>query len=117
MARTTSLQNMSVEQLLELQKRVNATLSERRGDLETQLRQLESYQDGGKIGRGKRGVSALKGSKVGPKYRDPKTGATWSGRGAKAKWLVSIMKDSGKKLEDFLIDKSATSKKKIRRKK
>ncbi|MDF3086369.1 H-NS histone family protein [Burkholderia sola] len=34
---------------------------------------------------------------VPPKYRDPKTGATWSGRGRTPAWL------QGKKLERFLI--------------
>jgi len=31
---------------------------------------------------------------------------TWSGRGAKPRWLVAAIK-GGKKLDDFLIDKSA----------
>jgi hypothetical protein len=30
---------------------------------------------------------SLKGSKVAPKYRDPKTGKTWAGRGVKPKWV------------------------------
>ena len=30
---------------------------------------------------------SLKGSKVPPKYRDPKTGITWSGRGVRPKWV------------------------------
>ncbi len=30
---------------------------------------------------------ASKGQKVPPKYRDPATGKTWSGRGVKPKWL------------------------------
>ncbi|WP_321912008.1 H-NS histone family protein [Burkholderia cepacia] len=34
---------------------------------------------------------------VRPKYRDPKTGATWSGRGRTPAWL------QGEKLEHFLI--------------
>jgi DNA-binding protein H-NS len=32
-----------------------------------------------------------------PKYRDPKTGLTWSGRGRTPKWIV------GKKLDRYLI--------------
>ncbi|EDS82163.1 H-NS histone family protein [Burkholderia pseudomallei S13] len=32
-----------------------------------------------------------------PKYRDPKTGATWSGRGREPGWI------KGKKRERFLI--------------
>jgi DNA-binding protein H-NS len=36
-------------------------------------------------------------SAVAPKYRDPATGKTWSGRGLAPKWL------EGKNREDFLI--------------
>ena len=34
------------------------------------------------------------------RYRDPKTGQTWSGRGLKPKWLSTALAD-GKKLSDF----------------
>lgn len=34
-----------------------------------------------------RGRSAAAGSKVAPKYRDPATGATWTGRGKAPKWI------------------------------
>ena len=44
------------------------------------------------------------GKKAEPKYRDPKTGDTWSGRGRPAGWLKAHM-DAGKKKEDFLIKK------------
>jgi len=48
----------------------------------------------------KNGVKA--GSKVAPRYRDPATGSTWTGRGLKPKWLAVAI-ESGKKLEDFAI--------------
>src|SRR5262249_27239196 len=51
------------------------------------------------------GRSVLKGRKVPPKYRGP-SGETWAGRGARPRWLVAAIK-GGKKLDDFLIDKSA----------
>ena len=35
-----------------------------------------------------RGPSANKGSKVAAKYRDPATGATWTGRGKAPKWIA-----------------------------
>ena len=38
-----------------------------------------------------------KGATVAPKYRDPATGTTWSGRGREPKWM------QGKKREDFAI--------------
>ena len=38
-----------------------------------------------------------------PKYRNPQTGETWSGRGKKPKWL-EVELGRGRKLEDFLAD-------------
>ena len=60
------------------------------------------------VGRGGSG-SVLKGRMVPPKYRGP-SGETWAGRGAKPRWLVAAIK-GGKKLDDFLIDKSARRRK------
>lgn len=42
------------------------------------------------------------GSKVAPKYRDPVTGSTWSGRGLKPKWLSAAI-EGGKSVADFAI--------------
>jgi DNA-binding protein H-NS len=39
--------------------------------------------------------------KVEPKYRDPVSGATWTGRGITPKWIID------KNREDFLINKPA----------
>ena len=105
----TSLTNMDVSQLLELRKRIDATLVQRRGDLEKQLAQLGTSTDGARVGRARRGSSPLAGRTVAPKYR--LGNQTWAGRGAKPRWLVAAMKESGKKLDDFLIDRSARRKK------
>jgi DNA-binding protein H-NS len=43
-----------------------------------------------------------KRSTVAPKYRDPATGTTWTGRGKKPKWVEAAIA-SGKKLEDLAI--------------
>jgi DNA-binding protein H-NS len=54
--------------------------------------------------------------KVKPKYRDARTGDTWAGRGVRPRWLTAALK-TGKRLEDYLIDKAArTPAKKTRRK-
>ena len=37
--------------------------------------------------RRRRRTSSLAGSKVAPKYRDPSTGNTWTGRGKPPKWI------------------------------
>src|SRR5436190_8718690 len=113
MART-NLTNMSVEELLELRKRVDATLGQRRGELEKQLAQLGTSTGVVRVGRGRRGVSALKGRKVAAKYKGP-DGELWAGRGARRRWLVAAMKEGGKKLDDFLIEKTEQQGRKKRR--
>jgi DNA-binding protein H-NS len=50
---------------------------------------------------GKRGAPS--GRPVAPKYRDPVSGATWSGRGLKPKWLVAALSDGSKSVSDFAI--------------
>lgn len=39
---------------------------------------------------------------IAPKYRDPETGHTWTGRGRMATWLAEKIR-AGRSLEDFLI--------------
>lgn len=40
-----------------------------------------------------------------PKYRNPLTSETWSGRGKRPRWLTAAMK-TGHKMEEFRIDKA-----------
>jgi DNA-binding protein H-NS len=101
-----NLSGMNVEALMDLRKRVDEMLSEHRAKLIEQLERI-AVVGGARVARG--GGSALRGRKVRPKYRSP-SGDTWAGRGAKPRWLVDALK-GGKKLDDFLIDKSARRKK------
>ena len=39
---------------------------------------------------------------VAPKYRNPESGETWTGRGLKPRWLATAI-GAGKSLEDFVI--------------
>ena len=105
-----NLSGMTVEALMDLRKRVDETLHQRRAELEKQLERM-----GRAITRprGKIPVSALKGRKVPPKYRSP-SGETWAGRGARPRWLVAAIK-VGKKLADFMIEKSARKGRRKRR--
>jgi DNA-binding protein H-NS len=48
--------------------------------------------------------------KVAPKYRGP-GGELWAGRSATPRWLRAAVKGTGKKREDFLIDKAVGRKK------
>ena len=86
-------------------------LFERRAELEKQLERMGRAI--AVVGGG--GESVLKGRKVPPKYRGP-SGETWAGRGARPRWLVAAIK-GGKKLDDFLIDKSARKARRKRRSK
>src|SRR5262245_64261749 len=105
-----NLSGMSVEGLMDLRQQVDETLHERRAELEKQLERM-AVVGGRRVVRG--GGSILKGRKVPPKYRGP-SGETWAGRGARPRWLVAAIK-GGKKLDDFLIDKSARKGRRKRR--
>ena len=69
-------------------------------DAVTQVRQMVSEfglteRDVFPSGRKSGGTST--GGKVAPKYRDPETGATWTGRGKPPKWIQDKNRD------DYLI--------------
>jgi len=107
-----NLFGMSVEALMDLRQRVDEMLLEHRAELEKQLERM-GVVGGARVVRG--GGSLLKGRKVPPKYRNP-SGETWAGRGVRPRWLVAAIK-GGKKLDDFLIDKSARKGRRKRRSK
>lgn len=102
-----NIKGLSVPDLLSMRSNIDKLLQSRKAELHAQLAEIggggtssSTTSDGG--GRGSRS----KGRKVAAKYRNPKTGDTWSGRGGVASWLAQEIK-SGKKREDFLIDKSS----------
>jgi len=99
-----ALKTMSVDKLRDLSSKVEATIeakvTERRRELETELSKLARFGGGGKAIKFGRG--GPKGP-VAPKYRNPENPEeTWAGRGLKPRWLTAALK-SGKKLGDFLI--------------
>jgi DNA-binding protein H-NS len=105
---------MNVEALMDLRVRVDEMLF---SEIEKQLERMDRIDRTiAMVGRRRvvrGGRSALKGMKVPPKYRAP-SGETWAGRGARPRWLVAAIK-GGKKLDDFLIDKSAPKRRRKRR--
>jgi DNA-binding protein H-NS len=108
-----SLSTMDVQSLMDLRKRVDERLLECRTEIEKQLERMGTAIDGTRTVRGRRRISSLRGRKVAPKYRSP-SGETWAGRGARPRWLVAAIKE-GKKLDDFLIDKSSRRRRKKKR--
>jgi DNA-binding protein H-NS len=115
--RKQNLAGFDFQSLMDLREEVESALSGYRSTLEEQLASIGGSVAafGGKVVRGMRG-SAMKGRKVAAKYKGPE-GELWAGRGATPRWLVAAMKDSGKKREDFLIDKTLGTAKKRRTKK
>jgi DNA-binding protein H-NS len=92
-----SLKGMNVQALMSLRDQVEERLQECRAKIEKELAALDGQ-------KGNSSKSAMKGTKVPPKYRSP-SGETWAGRGQRPKWMVAAMK-KGKKMESFLIKKS-----------
>lgn len=45
------------------------------------------------------------GTRIAPKYRDPLSGATWTGRGQQPRWMRDAINNDGKTLESFKINK------------
>jgi DNA-binding protein H-NS len=101
----------------QVEEAINAKVSERQRELETELSKLAGFAGGRKASRS--GRTGRMGP-VAPKYRNPDNPAeTWAGRGLKPRWLTAAIK-GGKELNDFLIagaDKSSERTKKERRKK
>jgi DNA-binding protein H-NS len=106
-----NLSRMDVQALMDLRDQIDQRLREHRVELQKQLERIALLGGERVAPRGKR--SPLSGRKVPPKYRGPK-GEIWAGRGARPRWLVAAIK-GGKKLDDFLIEKSARKGRKERR--
>ena len=110
-----NIKSLDVDALLTLRGEIDKRLSDKRRDLEKQLSRLAAESQSNGRGAGVsvprvtvrtdgRRTSAMRGRKVPPKYRSP-DGETWAGRGAQPRWLAAALKE-GKKLEDFLIERS-----------
>lgn len=89
----------------ELEKQIEDTRRQEKADAIAQVRALMAEHGLTAADLSMRGKATAKGStgrKVAPKYRDPATGDTWSGRGLQPKWLRAALA-GGKKLTDFAL--------------
>ena len=112
------LETMSVDDLWSLHEQISTLLSARitseKLELEKRLAVLSRGRDVF-VGRDNPQSSPANGKirraypRVFPKYRDPQTAQTWSGRGKQPRWLTAALK-SGRKIEDFKIGDVAVSK-------
>lgn len=104
------LEAMSLDDLWSLHEQISAILSARikaeKHELEKRLAVLNRGNDivsqsGASLSR-QNGKARRQYPRVLPKYRNPQTSETWSGRGKRPLWLVAAMK-SGRKIEEFRI--------------
>ena len=100
---TNKLEEMSVEELWTLHEEVASLLSSKIVAEKAKLDERHRKISGFSIVEQKRRPYP----KVLPKYRNPKNpNETWSGRGKQPRWVASQL-GSGKKLDQFLIRRSA----------
>jgi len=104
------LDQMPVHQLIEMKSRIEKLIQVRiKQEREALfLKEIRSYE--WMIAKSLNGVphanggSGKKKSRAGatPRYRDPGTGATWTGRGPQPRWMREAIR-AGKSPDDFLI--------------
>ena len=105
MAKINGIEKLSYVELINLQKRIEEAIAEKRAaDAQTTKEQLRQMAE--KAGFDIKDLFGRRGSPKGTgaaKYRNPKDSAqTWTGRGRKPNWLVDAVK-KGAKLESFAI--------------
>jgi DNA-binding protein H-NS len=104
------LSTLSVDELWSLHEEIGALLSDRILDqkrtLEQRLAQLRGPQDGLASATESRPAKSRKlrrkYPKVLPRYRNPETNETWSGRGKQPRWIISAVA-AGRSMEEFRI--------------
>ena len=105
MAKIDSLDKLSYPALLDLQKRVEAAIGERKAsnarDVKHKLEEM-ARKSGFSVSE-LFGGTRVKRSPAVIKFRNPKDASqTWSGRGRKPNWLVDAVK-KGAKMESFSV--------------
>jgi len=112
------LESMSFDDLWSLHEQISQILAVRitseKRELERRLAVLNrgrevigGESDAAQDGAG--GRARRKYPRVLPKYRNPQTSETWSGRGKQPRWLVAAIK-TGRKMEEFEIGAAAEAK-------
>ena len=102
----TSLSEL-LAQRAELEKQISQTQRAERESALNQIRELMNQYglsaadlSGRSAQKAPRGAGT--GAKVAAKYRDARSGESWSGRGLQPRWLKAALA-SGKKLSDFAL--------------
>jgi DNA-binding protein H-NS len=100
-----NLEAMATDELWSLHEQITSILSTRitseKQELERRLAAL-GHSESTVARAGSERRAKRKYPKVFPKYRNPSTSETWSGRGKQPRWLVAALK-SGRKITEFEI--------------
>jgi DNA-binding protein H-NS len=114
LANKLELESMSLDDLWSLHEEISGILSDRIKAEKNELEKRLAVLGGGMAVRAdlsRADVSPAdkqrrKYPRVLPKYRNPHTSETWSGRGKRPRWLVAAMK-AGRRIEDFRIGEAS----------
>lgn len=90
----------AVAQVVALMKKLGVSLEDMAGARPRRSRAAKAGAKGGAKKRGAKKVAAKK--PVAPKFRNAKTGETWSGRGRTPRWLAAL-EAQGKSREDYRV--------------
>jgi DNA-binding protein H-NS len=109
LSKKVEFESMSLDDLWSLHERISSILSARIKAEKQELEKRLAVLDRGMGDIAQPGKAQMidakrrrKYPRVLPKYRNPQTSETWSGRGKLPRWLVAAMK-SGRKIEEFRI--------------
>ena len=96
---------LALEELFALRDRVEALIDRRiatdKLELKKRLARIEQYERRKSASPAMPRIAA-RGMPASPKYRDPVSGTTWSGRGKVPRWMKQLL-EQGAKRDDFLI--------------
>jgi DNA-binding protein H-NS len=107
--RFAELDRLALEELLDLRDRVEKLVDQRmvaeKLELRKKLARIEQYErrNPSMASEVPPRLAGITRRAVAPKYRDPSSGTTWSGRGKEPRWMTNLIKH-GAKREDFRID-------------
>jgi DNA-binding protein H-NS len=89
----------------EIESRKSSTKANLRGEIEQRLREVDLtifdiFPELNKTERPRNNVPKVRAD-VQPKYKDPDSEETWSGRGRSPKWVVAILQAKNISIEQF----------------